>query len=111
MADPVAADLLGVKYATLVAGFAGGVVSLAYLKEMTKPQMILAVLTGSAVAGYLTPIAIPVLARAAGIDAAPSLENAAAFLLGLTAMNIIPAIVRLSEIVRSNPKALIGKGK
>lgn len=107
----MSADLLGVKYATLVAGFAGGVVSLAYLKEMSRTQMVLAVLTGSMVAGYLTPVAIPMLARALGIEASPSMENAAAFLLGLTAMNVIPAIVRLSEILRRDPRALVRKGK
>lgn len=95
--------VLGVKYSALVAGFAGGVVSLAYLKELTRPQMVLAVLAGSASAGYMTPVAIPLLARAIGIDASPAFENAAAFLLGLTSMNIIPGILRLSEIFRRDP--------
>lgn len=114
MAEPTAAaavgSVLGVKYAALVAGFAGGVISLAYLQELSRPQMVLAVLAGAACAGYLTPVAIPVLAGAIGIAASPNLENAAAFLLGLTSMNIIPGLMRLSEIFRRDPAgALRGK--
>lgn len=112
MADPssTAAGVLGVKYSALVAGFAGGVISLAYLKELTKAQMVIAVIAGSASAGYLTPVAIPMLARAIGIDASPAFENAAAFLLGLTSMNLIPGLLHLSEIFRRDPAgALRGK--
>lgn len=113
MAEPATAaagGMLGVKYAALVAGFAGGVVSLAFLRELNRAQMVLAVLAGSACAGYLTPVAIPMLARAIEIDATPALENAAAFLLGLTSMNLIPGLMRLSEIFRRDPAgALRGK--
>jgi len=112
MADPssTAAGVLGVKYSALVAGFAGGVISLAYLKELTRAQMVIAVIAGSASAGYLTPVAIPMLARAVGIDATPAFENAAAFLLGLTSMNLIPGLLHLSEIFRRDPAGAI-RGK
>lgn len=112
MAEPAsstAAGFLGVKYAALVAGFAGGVISLAYLQELSRAQMVLAVIAGSACAGYLTPVAIPVIAHAIGTEVTPNLENAAAFLLGLTAMNIIPGVMRLSEIFRRNPGAALGR--
>jgi hypothetical protein len=111
MAEPAStAGILGVKYAALVAGFAGGVISLAYLRELTRAQMVIAVLAGSACAGYMTPVAIPVMARALGIDPTPAMENAAAFLLGLTSMNIIPGVLHLSEIFRRDPAgALRGK--
>lgn len=113
MAEPATAaagGMLGVKYAALVAGFAGGVISLAFLRELSRTQMVLAVLAGSACAGYLTPLTIPMLARAAGVEPTPAMENAAAFLLGLTAMNIIPGVMHLSEIFRRDPaSALRGK--
>jgi hypothetical protein len=112
MADisSTAAGMLGVKYSALVAGFAGGVISLAYLKELTRTQMVIAVIAGSASAGYLTPVAIPIIARAAGIEASIAFENATAFLLGLTSMNIIPGLLHLSEIFRRDPAgALRGK--
>lgn len=113
MAEPATAaagGMLGVKYAALVAGFAGGVVSLAFLRELNRAQMVLAVLAGSACAGYLTPVAIPMLARAISIEPTPALENAAAFLLGLTSMNLIPGLMRLSEIFRRDPAGAI-RGK
>lgn len=109
MADPTTSaeiSVLGVKYAALVAGFAGGVISLSYLGELSKAQMVLAVLAGSACAGYLTPVAIPVLADAIGVAQTPHLENACAFLLGLTSMNIVPGLMRLSEVFRRDPAEL-----
>ena len=114
MSDPAsvtAGGILGVKYATLVAGFAGGVISLAYLQEMSRAQMVVAVLTGSACAGYLTPVAIPLLAGAVGLAPSLPLENAAAFLVGLTSMNIVPGLMRLSEIFRRDPAGLLRRGK
>jgi 2-keto-3-deoxy-6-phosphogluconate aldolase len=50
-----------------------------------------------------------VIAHAIGTEVTPNLENAAAFLLGLTAMNIIPGVMRLSEIFRRNPGAALGR--
>lgn len=112
MADPssTAAGVLGIKYSALVAGFAGGVISLAYLKELTRAQMVIAVFAGSASAGYLTPLAIPAIAGAVGIAPSAAFENAAAFLIGLTSMNVIPGLIHLSEIFRRDPaSALRGK--
>ncbi len=115
MAEPASAaagGILGVKYAALVAGFAGGVVSLAYLRELSRAQMVLAVLSGAACAGYLTPVAIPLIAGAIGVAATPALENAAAFLVGLTSMNLIPGLMHLSERFRRDPgAALQGKDR
>lgn len=105
MPDPTAAGAaLGLKYASLVAGFAGGVVSLSYMRSMSRMQMSAAVVAGTCVAGYLTPLAalywnIPV-----------ETENAVAFLLGLTSMNIVPGIVRLSSAFRRNPGAFVPTG-
>ncbi len=114
MPDPATAatagGIAGLKYSALIAGFAGGVISLAYLQELSRPQMAIAVLSGAACAGYLTPVALPILANALGIELTPALENAAAFLLGLTSMNIIPGVMRLSEIFKRDPAgALRGK--
>lgn len=79
-------DLLGVKLSTLVAGFAGGIVSLAFLQGLSRPQAIGAVVVGTLSAAYLTPFAVDKL----GI--APTLQNGAAFVIGLCAMSIIPAV-------------------
>jgi CHASE2 domain-containing sensor protein len=88
---------LGLKYATLVAGFAGGVVSLSYVKELTRMQAGVAVLTGTFSAGYLTPWAAQYL------DVSAALENSLAFGIGLTAINVVPGIIRMSERFRDDP--------
>lgn len=105
------AGIFGVKVASIIAGFAGGVVSLAFLKQLTPLQMVLAVLTGAVTAGYLNPLVAPVISKWTSLSLAPELEGTTAFLLGLCAMNIIPGIVRISEIFKKDPMAMITKGK
>jgi hypothetical protein len=85
MSEPIS-TALGVKLSTIVAGFAGGIVSLAFLKNLTRLQAVIAVVTGSLCAAYLTPVATLKL----GVSA--DLQNAAAFVIGLCSMNIVPAI-------------------
>lgn len=106
MADHLSAGpdgaYLGVKLASLVAGFAGGVVSLSFVRELTKLQAALAVLTGALCAGYLTPVL--------GLYLPPAVpEPTLAFLVGLTAMNIVPGLIRLSELFRRDPLKFVGK--
>lgn len=107
MTDPATAaagSFFGVKLASLVAGFAGGVVSLSYLRELTRAQMLLAVATGSLTAGYITPAVLHYILF-------PSeLENGIAFLIGLTAMNIVPGFIALADRFRQNPAAILRKG-
>lgn len=94
---------LGVKLASLVAGFAGGVVSLSFVRELSRWQAVLAVLTGSLCAGYLTPILA--LYLPAGVP-----EPTLAFLVGLTAMNLIPGILHLSDRFRREPESFLKGG-
>lgn len=95
---------LGMKTSVMVAGFAGGVVSLSYLRELTCLQMVMAVLAGTVTSGYLTPLAQH------WITMPTEAENAVAFLLGLTAMNIVPGFLKLSEIFRRDPRSFFGGG-
>ncbi len=81
----------GVKFAVLLAGFMGSVVSLSFVRGLTKKQILLAVLVGVACANYVTPIAMHYLGLPREI------ELGAAFFVGLTAMNFIPAVLKLSE--------------
>lgn len=85
MTEPVT-GAIGIKLGTLVAGFAGGVVSLAFVQGLTRWQAVMSVVVGSLSAAYLTPIALTRL------DISPELQNGAAFIVGLCAMNIIPLI-------------------
>ena len=104
---PQEATLLGIKAWTLVAGFAGGVVSLSFIKALTVTQGALAVFTGVASAVFLTP-AIMLYLWPAQTD--PRLEYGVAFIIGLTAMNIIPGIINLSEIFKRDPRSFLRGG-
>lgn len=92
-ADPI----FGVKAASLIAGFAGGVVSLSFVRQLTRLQAFLAVVTGSLSAGYLTPV---VQLYLPGAIPEPTL----AFLVGLTSMNLIPGILAISDRFRRDPQ-------
>lgn len=99
------ASWLGIKLAFVVAGFWGGVVSLSFVKGLTPLQGVLAVLTGIASASYGTPLAAHYLLSS--VSPNDALANAIAFVLGLTAMNIIPGLIKLSEFWRKNPLLFI----
>ena len=95
---------LGIKLTSLVAGFAGGIVSLAFLQGLTRKQSVLAVVVGCLTAVYLTPVAVWWL------NLSPQMENGTSFLLGLSAMNIIPIIKlwissRAKHAAEVDPKA------
>ena len=91
-------EIPGIKLGLAVAGLAGGVVSLSYVKPLSKWQAFLAVFTGAVCSAYLTPLAI------AYFSLTPAGEHGAAFLIGLTAMNIVPGFVRLSEKFKNSPE-------
>lgn len=105
MADPLSTDggIFGLKFATLLAGVAGGVVSLSFIKELTKLQAVTSVVTGALTAGYQTPMAIQYLSLTS-----PEAQNCAAFVIGLTAMNIIPGLLKLSEMFKRDPRRFLG---
>lgn len=98
------ANILGIKIATAVAGFAGGVICLSYLRGLSHPQAAMAVLTGAVTASYVTPALMFYLHWPV------PLENFTAFFVGLTAMNIIPGLLKLSEMFKRNPGAFMGRG-
>lgn len=109
MADPgittnPETSIFGIKLAFAVAGFWGGVVSLSFVKNLTPKQGVLAVITGIASAGYGTPIAAHYVLNA---EPSSGMADAIAFVIGLTAMNLIPGIVKLSEMWNRNPLAVI----
>lgn len=86
MSEPISTGL-GIKLTWTLGGFAGGIVSLSFLKNLTRPQAFLAVFTGAAAATYLTPIACGWF----GV-VNEQYQNGVAFVIGLCSMNIIPLI-------------------
>lgn len=109
MIDPAAApqegQILGIKLASLLAGFVGGVVSLSFVKQLTRAQAVIAVTTGAVTANYLTDGAMYWLSLPA------SLGGFASFVIGLTAMNIVPGLLKVSAIFRNNPVGFIRNPK
>ncbi|MDP3327224.1 hypothetical protein [Parvibaculum sp.] len=101
MPEPTIQEVIGVRWATLLAGFMGAVVSLSFVKELTRMQMVGAVAIGTVTAGYLTPAVL------AYFHLPSEVQNGAAFLTGLTAMNLIPGILALSAYFRKNPTSAV----
>lgn len=104
MPEP-ASGVLGVKFSVIVAGFLGGVISLTFVRQLTKVQMGVAISTGTVTTHYLTPLALHY--SGAGLE----LESGIAFLIGVMAMNIIPGFLRLSEAFKTDPRSFLpGRG-
>lgn len=78
---------LGIKIGTAVFGFAGGIVSLAFIKDLTRAQAAIAVAVGLITAVSVTPL----ITALTGVTH-PGLENGIAFLSGLCAMSGLPLI-------------------
>lgn len=79
-------SLAGIKYATLIFALIGSAVSLSYAKEMTRFQMFVAIISGTAVSVSATPLVLQYLGMS------DSLERAIAFFAGLVAMRFIPVL-------------------
>jgi predicted membrane channel-forming protein YqfA (hemolysin III family) len=103
MTEPTATTLVGVKYSIIIAGFFGSVIALTFAKELTLLRLIFAILTGCVTSIYTTDIAVHYL----GIE--PTLDNGVAFLIGLTAMALIPVIFSFIEQIKRKTDEIIKK--
>lgn len=95
------ADALGLKLGTAVFGFAGAVISLAFVRDLTRTQAALAVFVGLVTAVAVTPM----IAEWTGLKST-GVENGVAFVIGLTAMSALPAA---RSAVRNRIGSLGGK--
>lgn len=97
MAEPFAAVAVGAKTlgglnaVLLLSGLFGGVVSLSYLKPLTRWQAAMAVLSGALLANYLTPMAL----WYAKIP--HEFQLGTGFLIGLTGMHIVPMLLGVAK--------------
>lgn len=103
MTEPTAATFVGAKYSASIAGFFGSVVALTFLKELTVLQMLLAVFTGCATSTYTTPLFMHYL------SVSSELNDGVAFVIGVVAMNLVPAVLALVDSVRKNAGEIIKK--
>ena len=103
MAEPASAagTIIGIKYGYVIAGALGGILALRHIENLSTTGRIIAVVTGAIVASYGTPALDSLL------ELKPDVESGVAFLLGLTAMNILPGLIRVSEMFKSDPLAFI----
>lgn len=117
MTEPVTvaaagAKWMGMNFLTLIAGFAGGVISLSFIKDLSKLQGVVAVITGLSVAAFLAPLPAPwtadFLVSFAGnhmtpADWANKVEAAYGFLFGITGMTLVPGFIVLATKFREDP--------
>ena len=103
MTEPTAATFVGAKYSASIAGFFGSVVALTFLKELTSLQMLIAVFTGCATSTYTTPLFMYYLSISS------DLNDGVAFVIGVVAMNLVPAILALIQAIRENAGNIIKK--
>ena len=106
MSEPISLSALMAKYAFLIAGFIGALLSFSFVKEAHQDRHIYAALvTGAATAHYGTPL----VGHFLGLPA--SVLPGIGFLIGVMGMNLIPALLKLSAEVARSPlqfiKALI----
>jgi peptidoglycan/LPS O-acetylase OafA/YrhL len=82
-------EQIGVTTPHIVAGFMGGVLSLAFVKQLSVKQVFLSVFAGAVTAAYMTPVVMGWL----GWELKPHLSNATAFMTGFLAMNILAMLL------------------
>ncbi len=85
------AGVLLVKYGVIIGGFAGAILSLTFLRGLTRGQAVAAFFTGFASAVFCTPLAISYF----NLGTSGETQYGVAFLIGLLAMNIIPVLKSL----------------
>jgi hypothetical protein len=106
MTEPVTASALGIKLGWTLAGFAGGIVSLSFLKGISRWQAVSSVFAGAATATYFTPVVSGWFNIAS-----ESSQNCAAFVLGLCAMSIVPLVMStVSKIAKSKADTIAPEG-
>lgn len=77
---------LGIKLSTAVVGFVGGVMSLAFIQNLTRWQAFQSVVIGTLSANYVTPVVVEYYKLPA------DMSLGIAFLIGMFAMSIVPAV-------------------
>ena len=80
------------KYGVAIAGFAGAILSLTFLRGLTRKQAAAAVVTGFVSAIFTTQLVVAYFKLPTDADS----QNGVAFLIGLLAMNIIPGLKALA---------------
>ncbi|MVW75381.1 peptidase M48, Ste24p [Pseudomonas xionganensis] len=87
--DPTTAGgALAAKFGVAFAGFVGAILSLSFLKGLSRWQAFCAVLTGFSCSVFLTPFLVAFFSLPTDVES----RYGVAFLVGLLAMNLIPGV-------------------
>lgn len=78
----------------LISGFLGGAVYVLLTKNLSRAQMFTSIFVGLCTAYYLTPLVVSGITTVFSIKFDPRMENGIAFILGITSLYVIPAIIR-----------------
>lgn len=89
--------LSGLKLTSAIAGFAGGLISLAHEKTLTKSQKVVVLLVAATCAGYLTPLAGHYL------ELSEQLLSGLSFLIGLMAMKLSYHLTHFGVLLAAYP--------
>lgn len=81
------------KYGAVIAGFVGAILSLSFLKGLTRKQAGAAVLTGFLSSVFTTPLVVAYFGLPVDVES----RYGVAFLIGLLAMNLIPVLKSVLE--------------
>lgn len=97
-------DLGGINPQHAVAGFGGALASLPFMKPANWLMACGMIVGGFVTAMYMTPVLAEVMAspKLLGSPMSPKAELGLAFLLGLTAMILIPATLGFATWVKDN---------
>ena len=88
----------GLSYEVLLAGFAGGLVSLSYLPAMGMWRRLWTLLTSTLTAGYSAPLAVVYLTKMVAAEASPlAVLIFCSFALGVGAQILIPAALAMAR--------------
>ncbi len=94
----VSGSIIGVQFDALLAGLAGGLISLSILAPMAKLKVASTIFTSVMVAGFFAPILEAIAVKyAPWLSAGNPLRMAAAFALGIAAQRIIPLLLHWLE--------------
>lgn len=96
-------ELFGIKLSTVVAGIAGGIVSLTFEEQLTFKRALFLIFTGGVVAGYSSSILEAYLEYPDGV------ASAIAFFLGLLSMRIVEYLYEVGpKLIQRIVKRLTG---
>lgn len=96
------ADFGGLNPTHAVAGFGGGLAYLPFMNPANRWAVLGAVVAGIATAAFVTPLVADILRSTLHWNISEKAEHGLAFLLGLTSMSLIPAVLGAVEWVKHN---------